>query len=613
MIKSKIKDNRKHTLESFLNSFERYLIPSFQRKYSWGKKNVAELWNSILTNEPNYYIGTIVGIQSIDPKTGGQVIEIIDGQQRITTLSLFCLALRNYILEESNKKIKDPQGKAEYFERFLSSTNTLRDSSVKNIRLKFTKQVLNNVYEGLVNSEEDIYDAINDKEIFNELSDTQQVFINNYQKCLSLIKEHIKSDTKKDINEIITEIGTRLANIEFIAIITESDTDTYQLFEGLNNTAKPLSVVDLTKNAVFKSVNSKFESERTAQKVEELWEQLESDFDVVNIKWLDHFLRHQWISENGYISSSQLFESIKDKKLKNKSPAVILEYIKKLREDARFYIGLRNFDPIYLGRKFNSDSPKIDIRRYREDILEKLEFMKILGLGQIYEVLLALYKKFESTQYYTSKQFFKDLEKLWIFSFAITYSSISPSKYEKDFADFSLEITKYQGKNLDRVSQKFYNELYKKIKNSREDFVDLLSSNLRFKEDSGRKKIIRYVLYIHYGGKFSVDKKHKLKKESIDHIFPKNKNVWDDFELSNHIHMIGNLCLLDSGDNGKLQDILPTNSYKIKVYKEDPFKYNAWITKKFEKFEKSPTDTIEQRTNDIANDMFDYIDEMLKK
>jgi hypothetical protein len=159
MIKSKIKHNQKYSLESFLNGFDRYLIPSFQRKYSWGKKHVAELWNSILTNEPNYYIGTIVGIQSIDSKTGGQVIEIIDGQQRITTLSLFCLALRNFISEESNKNISDTEGKIEHFERFLSHTNKLRDSHVKNIRLRFTKPILNNVYEGLINSTQDGYES----------------------------------------------------------------------------------------------------------------------------------------------------------------------------------------------------------------------------------------------------------------------------------------------------------------------------------------------------------------------------------------------------------------------------------------------------------------------
>ncbi|MHB9019441.1 MAG: DUF262 domain-containing protein, partial [Minisyncoccota bacterium] len=290
MIKSKIKHNQKYTLSTFLENFDRYLIPSFQRKYSWGKKEVVELWNSVMTNDPNYYIGNIVGIQNIDSVTGGNIIEIIDGQQRITTLSLFCLALRNYIEEESKSKtsqIIDARGKMEHFERFLSYTNKLQDSSIKNIRLRFSKLVLNDIYTGLINSDHDVYLCVTDKESLKRLNDTQKVFINNYLKCIALIKEHIKLNYKKNVNELIADIGTRLANVEFIAIITESDSDTYQLFEGLNTTAKPLSVVDITKNAVFKSVDDGSpESKIVIKKVEELWEQLENDFDVVNIKWL---------------------------------------------------------------------------------------------------------------------------------------------------------------------------------------------------------------------------------------------------------------------------------------------------------------------------------------
>ena len=52
---------------------------------------------------------------------------------------------------------------------------------------------------------------------------------------------------------------------------------------------------------------------------------------------------------------------------------------------------------------------------------------------------------------------------------------------------------------------------------------------------------------------------------------------------------------------------------KLRLIKRNPFKYNFWITKKFERFEKHPIETIEQRTHDIASDMFDYIDLKLKK
>jgi uncharacterized protein with ParB-like and HNH nuclease domain len=608
--KSKIKHNDKYTLKNFLISFSRYTVPSFQRKYTWAPKQIVELWNSILTNEPNYYIGTIVGIQNVDHNTRGQVIEIIDGQQRITTLSILCLALRNYINDFGTKKgstIKDPDGKARHFDNFLSDTDSLRDSSVKNTRLKFNKPGLNEIYEGLVNGLPKAYNAITDKEEFSNLNDSQQVFIKNYKRCLSLIKEYIAANQNTDINDLITDIGDRIGNVEFIAIITESDTDVYQLFEGLNSTAKPLSEVDLTKNAVLKSLSGKHNSHLAIKKAEELWEELEEEFDVVNIKWLDNFLRHQWIAENGYINTSELFEQIKKIKLGSESTASALNYIMTLRDDAKSYVGLRTSNSKYLGKKFQNDSPKVDIRRYRQSILDKLELMSILGLGQVYEVLLSIFKKFEISSNYTSRQLFNDVEKLWFFSWAVSNLSISPSKYEKDFADFCSKITKYSGKDYNKLSQSFFNRLHLYIKNGETDFIDSFKESSKFKEDSGRKKLIKYILYIHYGNKYRVDGKHLLKFESIDHVFPKNKKVWGNHELGEHIHMIGNLCLLDSADNGKLQDLTPSDKYKKQVYKEDPFKYNSWIVKKFDEWEKEPVKVIGERSNEVAREIFSYI------
>ena len=575
---------------------------------------MSELWNSIVSNEPNYYIGTIVGIQNVDKSTGGQVIEIIDGQQRITTLSIFCLALRNYINESSEKKgskIIDSVGKISHFEKFLSHINSLRDSSVRNIRLKFTKPGLNQVYSGLISNHEDVVSALSDKEVLSNFNDTQKIFIKNYQKALSLIKEHVKLNQHIEINDLISDMGDRIANVEFVAIVTESDTDTYQLFEGLNSTSKPLSEVDLTKNAVFKALSGMSNPHVAIKNAEDLWEQLEEEFDVVNIKWLDNFLRHQWISENGYITASDLFEQIKLKKLKTKSVGPIMEYIKRLRNDAKLYIGLRTANGKYFGKKFQSDNPRVDIRRYRAGVIEKLELMGVLGLGQVYEVLLALFKKFEDKSSYTAKQFSADIDRLWLFSFAATYLTLSPSKYEKDFANFSSQVTVYNGKNFNKLSQNFFGILQKYVKNGKDDFIELFSASLRFKEDTGRKKLIKYVLYLHYGNKFKADGKNLLRFESIDHVFPKNKAVWGNHELSNHIHMIGNLCLLDREDNGALNDVRPDSKLKKKIYKRDSFKYNSWIVKRFDDYATRPVETIEERTKEIADDVFKYISEKM--
>lgn len=79
---------------------EMYYIPSLQRPYSWGKKEVGKLWNDIIQNDYYYYIGSVVVVTSDGTVNPDQ---IIDGQQRLTTLSLILIAIRNYI-SGNNKK-----------------------------------------------------------------------------------------------------------------------------------------------------------------------------------------------------------------------------------------------------------------------------------------------------------------------------------------------------------------------------------------------------------------------------------------------------------------------------------------------------------------------------
>lgn len=610
MKKSRIKHNDKYTLGKFLLSFQRYTIPSFQRKYSWRPKNVTEFWNSIINNEPNYYIGTIVAIQNIS-KDGSETLEIVDGQQRMTTLSLFVLALRNFIKEKivsdgKKSKISNADSVIDFFNNFLMYKNLLKENSVPELRLKFSKQGLNDVYEGLVTSDNRFCGAIKSRKLFLELNDTQQVFIKNYAKSFDLIKDYIKTKDEIELNILIQNIADNLQNVEFIAIITESDTDTYQLFEGLNSTSSPLTVVDLTKNAILKELNRKtYGDNKIISNAEKIWEELEEEFDVINIKWLDKFLRHQWISENGYINTSELFEKIKKIKLSGNHKTII-EYLNNLLNDARYYIALRTYNDRTLGSRFNDDDPKTNIKRYRKDILDNLRLLNILKLDQIYEIVLSLYRVFESNINYTSKQFSGDIERLWIFSFITRFLSISPSRYEKIFAEYSKKFNSYKKKNYNELSQFLFRELRELLKkSSKTEFVDSFKEIAVFEEDTGQKEILRYILHTFYGIKHSSDGKHYLKKPSIDHIYPKNKKTWGTYDLSEHINKIGNLALLDSDDNGSLNDKLPV--LKKKIYKDDPFEYNSSLTSKLSSFQDDPVNTIESRTEDIAATIYDFL------
>ena len=76
---------------------DKYIIPPYQHNYTWKNENVEELFNDILNEEEGYYIGNLLVINSKN------AFDVVDGQQRLTTLSLYFLAIFEYLTEKSTE------------------------------------------------------------------------------------------------------------------------------------------------------------------------------------------------------------------------------------------------------------------------------------------------------------------------------------------------------------------------------------------------------------------------------------------------------------------------------------------------------------------------------
>ena len=87
-----------------------YTIPRYQREYTWGQRDWANLYDDVFDNDPGYFLGSIIVIQGeIDPKTNIVDFEVIDGQQRLTTISLLLAALYARINEHPDAIDEDMQ------------------------------------------------------------------------------------------------------------------------------------------------------------------------------------------------------------------------------------------------------------------------------------------------------------------------------------------------------------------------------------------------------------------------------------------------------------------------------------------------------------------------
>ncbi len=576
---SKIQQTQKKAYKEILSSTVSFHIPTFQRAYNWKPKQIEQLWGSVINNDRQYYIGNIVVVQhSTEDIQSGYLV--IDGQQRLTTLSLFLVAIRNYIAKDKDKdKNKQQlQKHKEMMEELRSSlifSTSFSDES--KIKLVFSKKNLSEIYRKLVHD-----DLVRE----DSLDEAQLRFVKNLRYINQLLRDYLK-ESSGSVKTAVQQLVNKILDLEFIIIECRNESDVYQIFEGLNSTGLELSVVDLVKNTVFKRIK---ESDTLAlQNAEKIWEEMENNFEVNKINLFSKFLRHQWISNYGYINTSQLYDSIK-KKLDEEmhGSSEIIKFISDMRDDAAIYIALRTANVEYLREKILLGSKDLEVEKY-------LGAFVLLDSDQIYEVLLAYCKKYILSEDYTKKQFISDIKKLWNLGVIIkVVSSVNPSKYEKKFADRCKELSNYKGKEYNKESDKFYADLWELVKERKNEFIDNFNDTFIYKKGNDQNnELIRFILLAIYQQK---NKGVTYETKTVEHILSQSK-----YELDEFLHHVGNLTILSREMNRAASDKDFTTKFS-NYYSTDIFEYNNILNKY--PFDTDPKEATVSRSKELAEDAF---------
>jgi len=577
---AKFIDTHPYTFAEFVSKYKRFQIPPFQRVYTWKPKQVNDLWESVKSNEKGYFIGTLVTIEGTEDTDNR--ISIIDGQQRLFTISLFLLAIRDE-LKSFKRSAKSPlinrvKGIIEDIERdylYYRETGTFEISKKESkLVLRPGKRNLRDIYSELIGGSVDMRKS-------EKYDENQKRFIKNYQNIAKLIKQEVRrcSTDNEKIASLI-ELANKISSLTFINILAATDSDAYSLFEGLNSTGVGLSVADLVKNAVMSSAKGN----DAKNLVEEEWSIIESLFEKTSVALFPRFLRHQWISRNGYINTSQLFDRIKKTKLEKHENSEITDYTREISSDANLYIGVRFF-----GYDINLLSQ--GFRKQTVLILRKFGY---LDSDQVYEVILSYLNKKITDQNYSFRQLNRDLERLWIFCFRAKILAINPSEYERRFADHCKYVSEFTKKETDRMTDKFYSELSMLVKN-RSSFLENFASDLEYKE-SGNNDLIKYILEEIFSTK---NPNIKVANPTLEHIIPRDPSKWQSKEIGEFVHNIGNITLLNDRDN-QLAGNASIEDKVNKIFRNDPFTTNKEIVQMEDIFKKNPIIAIKRRSEQYA-------------
>lgn len=257
-------------------------IPRNQRRYVWKKSNWQDLFEDVLfsisENKP-HFVGSLV-LEEIGKKDGLSFYTIIDGQQRITTITLFLVAIMKHFFE--NNMIDDFLGTVSYLQ---SKNNRNQDISILNSDYHAS---IKSIITGII-SIKDPKSSITSFVDTHILSKSKDKNIGDTVKYFYFaIKEHIEKSTQPQ--ERLRDIRSALLDMTAVKIVSSSEEDSYTIFEILNARGQELESHELLKNHIMRHIQPVERRDDAKLKWDDMEKTLGSSID----KFIKHYATHRY-------------------------------------------------------------------------------------------------------------------------------------------------------------------------------------------------------------------------------------------------------------------------------------------------------------------------------
>lgn len=517
-------DIEKGSIYNLLNGQCQYIIPVYQRKYSWlAEVHCARLWNDIVKMEKghkkHHFVGSIVSIAEKKALMGVQKQLIIDGQQRMTTLSILMIALRDYLKEI----VSEDEFEDNITDMVLKNPKRKGEDAYKMLLTDTDKEVMIKLVDGLKISENE------DSQIYT-----------NYLYFRRKVAEGIISP--EQIYESISKL-----DIVGIILDKEQGDEPQLIFESLNSTGMDLSKSDLIRNFILMGLDN----EEQIQIYNNYWKPFEGYFKNPDVpERMDRFFRDYLVMKKGsYVNFAYIYDVFKEYAGNSE-----FSTIEQLAEDVMTYGDL--YTNITSDKKILPESQKA-----LEPIFEEI---RSLRMEVAYPFLIKVYMDYFKEEI-TLDVFIEILKLTIAYVVRRAICDIPTNSMQKTFATMKNNIQKDD--YLNSIKATFYFlDSYKQFPNDETFKTALFSRNmysLRISkyvfvklENEGNKEPISYSGY------------------TIEHILPQNKDMRDEWKQAlgenyaevqaKYIHSLGNLTL--TRYNSEMGD--KPFADKLEVYKE---------------------------------------------
>lgn len=592
----KIKAQDNFTIKDILQSNSMiFKIPYNQRRYSWEASQIEKFWedfNEVIEKKrESHYMGVLSLIKTSEAKLSEN--EVIDGQQRLTTIMLLIAAIRDIYVALGNEKMS-----IKLQETYLLAMLT-RESICKLTPSRvdtYTFEYLVNINEGtgtdvVIRKDDNIELKRNkcrqidcrsnqDKFVNKQMVDSYQFF---YQKLVDKISGYT---TKEERNNYLLDVEEALGGLEIILISSDDQTSLFLFFDSLNNRGLQLSQMDIIRNSFLRIIAQKFPGE--IEKFSEMWDKLVIELDSYDaVKFFKYY--YMCTKESKIYEASGLPEAYEKYFSKIQQPYEMKSEIQRMISYSKIFTKL-----------FTKEQEKIDDPKYIINI------KRINDIGQQachsflmdYLYIVQAEDRLAETTLLIEKMMYKR---------AITGQSTKAlDGIFKGLIGCKIEKS---GK-LEYDDKIIYDNIAKQIPTEQE-FKDRL-----VKRNWERNNLTSYTLrkyeyfLLEQSGSGAYNKILKARKDvHIEHIMPENCNdqwktylsINSDQDLETYmisLSKLGNLTLLEFNINESIQDSL----YEEKILKENYGKSELIQVKNLvSEYKEWNIEKIKSRTENIAD------------
>jgi hypothetical protein len=508
MAKTNLLKTNDVTFLDLIGNGKKYHVPAYQRDYSWEQEQWEDLWNDIeeLLSQPEgrHYMGALV-VES----TSDRDFQIVDGQQRIATLSILALAVIATLqgLGDTDEQRAANQDRARRLrERFIGEKDpaSLQESS---------KLFLNETDDGFY---QDYLVQLRTPLNPRRLPRSNRLL----WECFGWFRSRLASRAAQGGEALASLLSETVARqLLFILITVEDDLSAYVVFETLNARGLELSSTDLLKNFLFSRVQA-------APDLAALQRRWKSLVEIVRQERFPDFLRYHLLCDTPQVRKQRLFKLVQGRV---RTPAAVFALMDDLERRAELFAALNDADHEYwLERR--------DARPYVRELI-------LFRVRQTTPLLFAAFERFEPAD------FVRVLKLLSVVSFRYTVvSGLNTNELEPVYHRAAKAV-------LDgRVTTPA--EVFAEIRG-------IYVGDEAFERDFGaldldtsgqRKRLVKYVLCKLESDASGVARDYEADTGTIEHILPENPGVeWDAYfdpqRQAEQVYRLGNLTLLEASLN----------------------------------------------------------------